>query len=180
MAQFGTITTINPLPSQPPPSSTTTTVAHGGSSDPPESQLLALGLLAPRLVVLVCTVRWHSLMGRIVSPSPLQTTTMARFHNAVLRLPDIFINWTIYLFHLPPCAPPRENLMESFSSCNDAAGLPAQGCYSISCDDSEAWRTTGLATVELSKRIALASINETSISAESTVLAIVLRAWHIP
>jgi len=31
--------------------------------DPLESQLLALGLLAPRLVVLVCAVRCHSLMG---------------------------------------------------------------------------------------------------------------------
>ena len=64
--------------------------------------------------------------------------------------------------------------MESFSSCNDATGLPAQGCHSISCYYSEARRTTGLATVELSKRIALASINETSISTESTVLAVVL------
>jgi len=32
-----------------------------GSSDPLESRLLALGLLAPRLVVLVCAVRCHSL-----------------------------------------------------------------------------------------------------------------------
>jgi len=35
-------------------------VIHGvvqtGSSDPPESRLLALGLLAPRLVVLVCAI----------------------------------------------------------------------------------------------------------------------------
>ena len=70
--------------------------------------------------------------------------------------------------------------MESFSSCYDAAGLPAQGCHSVSCNYSGAWRTTDLATLGLSKRIGLASINKTSISAESTILAIVPGAWHIP
>ena len=70
--------------------------------------------------------------------------------------------------------------MESFSSRNDAAGLPAQGCHSVSRNYSEARRTTGLATLGLSKRIGLASINETSISAESTILAVVPGARHIP
>ena len=118
-----------------------------------------------------------------LSPLPSKPTTTARFYNAELRLYicmfdslrflsveqyTSFISLLVHTVHLQ-----EKIVCESFNSHIDAMGLPAQECYSISCYYFTAWRTTGLATLESSKRISSASIDKTSISAESTILAVV-------
>jgi len=73
-----------------------------GSSDPPESRLLALGLLAPRLVVLVCAIHWWATRlvpgnnHRVIRQSPSAHQRL-RSHNNLHRF---FTGTTLHHIHL--------------------------------------------------------------------------------